>query len=111
MSDDFDIQRMQVLWKIGRDKFFSFFSTLEEVRKEIGDEAFPSWCFNELEIGLSVIVAARNAWNEADAKMVKDHERERKLQAREYKRLRNEKIRADLDDIMGWANTSMGEER
>jgi hypothetical protein len=48
-------ERLRALWKSGRDKYRSFFVVLEEVRKEIGDDALPAWCRNELYIGLSVI--------------------------------------------------------
>jgi hypothetical protein len=47
--------RLIALWKSGRDKYRSFFSVLNEVRREIGDEALADWCRNELHIGLSII--------------------------------------------------------
>ena len=59
-------QRLRVLWKSGRDKYSAFFSGLEEVRREIGDDALPSWCRTELFIGLSVIVEFTALLNKAD---------------------------------------------
>ena len=55
MVDQQQVLRLQALFKSGRDKLQSFFAVLNEVRLEIGDQALPSWCFNELHIGFSVV--------------------------------------------------------
>lgn len=64
-------ERLRALWKSGRDKYASFFSVLNEVRQEIGDEALPTWCFDELRIGISVIAEARRLLTAMDAEIVK----------------------------------------
>lgn len=64
-------ERLRALWKSGRDKYASFFSVLNEVRQQIGDDALPTWCFDELRIGVSVIVEARRLLTAMDAEIVK----------------------------------------
>lgn len=69
-----DIQaadRLRALWKSGRDKYRSFFTTLEEVRHEIGDEALPDWCFHNLHISFSVIESASKLIQSIDADKIR----------------------------------------
>jgi hypothetical protein len=47
------LERMQVLWKKGRNFFASFFTELDTVRRRIGDdELFSDWCFYHLGVGV-----------------------------------------------------------
>jgi hypothetical protein len=64
-------QRLRALWKSGRDKYASFFVVLDEVRHEIGNDALPKWCFDNLRISISVIVKTRKVLRETDAEIVK----------------------------------------
>lgn len=64
-------ERLRVLWKSGRDKYVSFFAVLNEVRKEIGDEALPNWCFDNLRIGITTITKAKGLLIETDREIVK----------------------------------------
>jgi hypothetical protein len=64
-------QRLTALWKSGRDKYRSFFTVLNEVRREIGDDALGDWCRNELRIGLSVILDVRKLLNKTDSEVVR----------------------------------------
>lgn len=63
--------RLKALWKSGREKYLSFYAVLEEVRKEIGNEALPAWCRDNLQIGISVIAANRGLLTKVDADIVK----------------------------------------
>ena len=47
------LERMQVLWKKGRNFFASFFTELDTARRRIGDdELFSDWCFYHLGVGV-----------------------------------------------------------
>jgi hypothetical protein len=63
--------RLRALWKSGRDKYASFFTTLEEVRAEIGDNALQAWCAQSLQISLSTIAETRKVLIKVDADIVK----------------------------------------
>src|SRR5262249_16630479 len=63
--------RMRALWKSGRDKYVSFYSTLNEVRAEIVDKELPNWCFDNLRIGFSVIHGMHKVLKDTDAAIVK----------------------------------------
>lgn len=119
-------ERLRALWKSGRDKYASFFSVLNEVRAEIGDEALGNWCFDELRIGLSVIMDIRRLLTATDADIVKadlaaarkaekdqkdresaarrkakdieDQQREAERQAREIRKAEHAKKLAELKD-------------
>jgi hypothetical protein len=69
--DEQQQERLRALWKSGRDKYRSFFAVLEQVRHEIGNDALPKYCVEELGIGLSVITLATNILNGIDAKIAK----------------------------------------
>ena len=64
-------ERLKALWKSGRDKYRSFFTVLNEVRREIGDAALADWCRKELQIGMSIIVSTTDVLNKADAAMTR----------------------------------------
>lgn len=50
---DEQIDRMQVLWKKGRNLLTSFFTELDAARRQIGnDELFSDWCFYHLGVGV-----------------------------------------------------------
>lgn len=63
-------ERLKALWKSGRDKYTSFFSVLNEVRSVVGDDALPNWCFDNLRIGISVIVNAGKLLTALDREIV-----------------------------------------
>ena len=67
------INRLKTSWKKGREYYTSFFSVLNNVRKEIGDEALPNWCFDNLNIGLSVILDYRKLLGPVEARKVADN--------------------------------------
>lgn len=69
--DNQQAERMRVLWKSGRDKLRSFFAHLTEVRQEIGDDALPAWCMEELHIGLSVIARMTATLGAVDEELAK----------------------------------------
>jgi hypothetical protein len=96
------IARLTALWKSGRDKFRSFYTVLEEVRVEIGDDALALWCVKNLRVSLGIITDTRKVLNEADARMVRDQlatanraERERKR--KEMAEAREASFRHKLD--------------
>ena len=70
-SDDEQINRLRALWKSGRDKYYSFFTVLNDVNQEIGDKAMETWCNSKLSIGLGVIENASGALREEDQDRVK----------------------------------------
>jgi hypothetical protein len=63
--------RLRALWKSGRDKYSSFYTVLGEVRPEIGDDALPNWCFDNLRIGIDVITETAKVLRGVDAKIAK----------------------------------------
>jgi flagellar biosynthesis GTPase FlhF len=71
MDLDEQANRLRALWKSGRDKYASFFTILEEVRQEVGNDALQAWCFQFLRISLSVIVETRKVLTKVDADIVK----------------------------------------
>jgi hypothetical protein len=78
--------RLKALWKSGRDKYRSFFTVLEEVRKEIGDEALPMWCIKELRIGFSTITTVAGVLTKAETLRVKSELAEAKKAAARAKK-------------------------
>jgi len=52
-------------------KYRSFFTVLNEVRLEVGDDALPEWCRNELAIGLSVTTNTASVLGKIDGEIVK----------------------------------------
>src|SRR5580765_5065496 len=90
-------ERLIALWKSGRDKYRSFFTVLNEVRREIGDKELANWCFHELHIGMSVINHVIGVFNKSEAAAVKTElaeanriEKERLKQQREKERQNHE---------------------
>jgi hypothetical protein len=71
MDLDDQANRLKALWKSGRDKYASFFTILEEVRQEIGNDALPGWCFHTLKLSLSVVTETRKVLTKTDADIVK----------------------------------------
>jgi hypothetical protein len=72
MVDKQQTDRLKALWKSGRDKFRSFFTVINEVRRDIGDEELGAYCLHELGIGLSVILDVAKIFNQADEKILKE---------------------------------------
>jgi len=70
--DKSNAERLKALWKSGRDKFQSFFTVLNEVRAEIGDDELATYCRNELAISLSIIMKAKGILREVDEMTVKE---------------------------------------
>lgn len=66
MNEEEYIQRLQALWKSGRDKYQSFFTVLGEVRDQIGDKELDRWCYSKLLIGLEVIFKVTRILKEVD---------------------------------------------
>jgi flagellar biosynthesis GTPase FlhF len=64
--------RLIVLWKNARDKYRSFFSVLNEVRREIGDDALSVYCREQLRISLSIILETSKLLSKTDAEIVKE---------------------------------------
>lgn len=71
MVDQETVQRLRALWKSGHDKYSSFLAVLNEVRTEIGDAALSTFCFDELRIGMSRIMKAREILTEVDVARVR----------------------------------------
>jgi hypothetical protein len=71
MNLDEQANRLRALWKSGRDKYASFFTILEEVRQDIGDDALTGWCFHTLSVSLSGIAETRKVLTKTDADIVK----------------------------------------
>lgn len=69
--DDGKIERLRVLWGKGRHMYSSFFAEVSEVRKEVGDDHLADWCFDELQISLSIIYNVSDILKKADADRVK----------------------------------------
>jgi hypothetical protein len=65
------IERMRHLWKDARSKYLSFFTCLEQVRQEIGDEALEEWCRRELLIGLTIINKVTGVLRDVDEEKTK----------------------------------------
>jgi hypothetical protein len=63
--------RLRVLWNRGRNIYSSFYTELDEARREIGDARFADWCFNELRISLSILNETVRVLKSADAGVVK----------------------------------------
>jgi hypothetical protein len=71
--DNQEPERLLALWKSGRDKYRSFFAVLVDVKREIGIDALPAWCRDNLRISLSIIENAIDLLAEIDAKTAKEH--------------------------------------
>jgi hypothetical protein len=50
-------QRLKGLWKSGRQKYDSFFATLEEVKREISPGTLSKWCRDNLHMDLKETMA------------------------------------------------------
>jgi hypothetical protein len=74
-----EINRMRVSWKKGRQMFESFFTQLDAVRKQIGDdERFAHWTFDQLKIGVGRAREVAAILHKDDAKRVKEELRRAK---------------------------------
>lgn len=71
MDEQQQADRLRALWKSARDKYASFFTTLNEVRGEVGDDALPTWCIHNLGIGISVILNVSEALTKTDREVVR----------------------------------------
>jgi hypothetical protein len=69
---DDQAHRLIVLWKSARDKYRSFFAVLNEVKREIGDDALSVYCREQLRISLSIILETRNLLSKTDSEIVKE---------------------------------------
>ncbi len=85
MVDQQQVLRLQALFKSGRDKLQSFFAVLNEVRLEIGDQALPSWCFNELHIGFSVVDNIAKVLVKTDEERIRIELREARIAQRDQR--------------------------
>jgi hypothetical protein len=105
--------RMRVMWNKGRNMFSAFFTEIESVRRQIGnDELFATWCFFQLRIDVAtqsdVAVAlrrddaARVRNDLAAAKQAEKDQRAADAHARKMERLRREgEIAAEQARIAG----------
>jgi len=80
------IDRIRVLWNRARNMYSSAFAVLDEVRSEIGDERFASWCFHELHISLSILNNTSAILKSEDAAIVRDKNKRAKEYAKEQRR-------------------------
>jgi len=93
-------QRLRVMWNKGRNMYSAFYTELDNVRREVGDEHFADWCFHKLRISLSILNETARVLKSADASVVKaelakarDAEREAKKRAAEQTKLEREKAK------------------
>jgi hypothetical protein len=64
--------RLRVLWEKSRNYLTSFYTELETVRNEFGnDKEFASWCLMDLHIGVDVLVASTGFLRPTDARIAK----------------------------------------
>jgi flagellar biosynthesis GTPase FlhF len=64
--------RAKVLWSKGQNFFSAFFAELQNVRKEIGNDAmFSKWCWDELHLGLMAITRVADVLSVVDAAKAK----------------------------------------
>jgi flagellar biosynthesis GTPase FlhF len=101
-------QRLRVMWNKGRNMYSAFYTELDSVRREVGDDQFADWCFHKLRISLSILNETARVLKAADASVVKTElakarevEKEAKKRAAEQaKREREEaKVRRELDRL------------
>jgi hypothetical protein len=92
-------ERLKALWRIGRDKYTAFFATLEDVRREIGDEALSVYCWNELRIGLSVIMKYAELLRKVDAERVRAANAEAVKAERKQRFAKQEAERREREDL------------
>jgi flagellar biosynthesis GTPase FlhF len=112
MVDKEKIDRLRVQWDKSRNMFHSFLTGIDEVRREIGDDAaFGKWCFYDLGIGTISIKTLTEAWTKAaglqdehDAKTknqqieaVRRAERDQKRAAREASEAAKARIAAEQE--------------
>jgi hypothetical protein len=83
---DEQANRLKALWKSGRDKYASFFAVLNEVHAEIGDDELFHWCFDNLHIGMSVILKTRKVLAETDEKAVRTNLKHIESDAKKFER-------------------------
>jgi hypothetical protein len=90
------VERLRVLWNKGRNMYAAFFSELDAVRHDVGDENLSDWCFNELHISLSIISDMASLLKKPDA----DHVRMELAKARlAQQRARSEQARLRREQI------------
>src|SRR6476659_10241864 len=73
MSQDFDdAKRLRVAWDRGINHLASFYTLLDNKRREIGDAALRDWCFFELKVSLSIIMQVSQVLEDADRERVRE---------------------------------------
>jgi hypothetical protein len=89
------IQRMRVHWKKGMENFQSFFTLLGEARSEVGNDALPNWCLEEVGIGFSrVTQIAKVLRADDEARVRQDLAQAREAQRGQQAEQRRERARA-----------------
>jgi hypothetical protein len=79
--------QLRIMWSKAQNMYSSFFTRLQAVRDEIGDDvAFSKWCIYSLEISVDVCIVASNLLKEADAKREREKLSRVKQVARDTKR-------------------------
>jgi hypothetical protein len=63
---------LKVRWDKGMNYFSSFFTELERLRPQIGDDKLNDWCFWNMGIGLKTIMGTARILQEEDARRVRD---------------------------------------
>jgi hypothetical protein len=63
--------RLRTMWNRSRNLYSAFYAELDAARREIGDDKFADWCFNDLRISLSILNDTARVLRSADAGVVK----------------------------------------
>jgi len=99
------MERVKILWKKGSNMFQSFFTEVDTIRRQIGnDELFASWCFWQLHIDVATMKKMTAALRDADSERVKQDlaeaakaERERVTAERHAERLNKIRLQNEID--------------
>jgi hypothetical protein len=94
-------EKLRVLWKKARNMYASFFTELDAVRHEIGDDKLADWCFEELHMSLSIISSTASLLRKVDADRVRTDLADaqaglKEAQVREKRQKRIEREQAEL---------------
>jgi hypothetical protein len=94
-------EKLRVLWKKARNMYASFFTELDAVRHEIGDDKLADWCFEELHMSLSIISSTASLLRKVDADRVRSDLADaqaglKEAQVREKRQKRIEREQAEI---------------
>jgi hypothetical protein len=93
------IAQVRVLMSKARNMFSSAFTVLDDIRRELGDEQFASWCFHELRISASILNTISGVLSESDSAILRENMSRAKEADRERKKAATAEKQAEVDAV------------